>query len=77
MDVPQLLAEIDRELSAQGSPERAVQERAYLKSRLDHYGASVPAMRAVAKGVAKRRPPLGGPAVRAPRSARPAPPGRR
>jgi 3-methyladenine DNA glycosylase AlkD len=59
MDVPQLLAEIDGELSAQGSPERAVQEKAYLKSRLDHYGASVPAVRAVAKGVAKRRPPLG------------------
>jgi hypothetical protein len=59
MDVPQLLVEIDGELSAQGSPERAVQERACLKSRLDHYGASVPAVRAVAKRVAKRRPPLG------------------
>jgi 3-methyladenine DNA glycosylase AlkD len=58
MDVPQLAAEIDGELRAQGSPERAVQEKAYLKSRLDHYGVSVPAVRAVAQGVAKRRPPV-------------------
>ena len=58
MDVPQLLLEIDGELRAEGSPERAVQEKAYLKSRLDHYGVSVPAVRAVARGVAKRRPPL-------------------
>ena len=58
MDVAQLLAEIDAELRAQGSPERAVQEKAYLKSRLDHYGVSVPAVRAVARKVAKRRPPL-------------------
>jgi 3-methyladenine DNA glycosylase AlkD len=58
MDVAQLLAEIDAELRAQGSPERAVQEKAYLKSRLDHYGVSVPAVRVVARKVAKRRPPL-------------------
>ncbi len=58
MDVAPLLAEIDGELRAQGSPERAVQEKAYLKSGLDHYGVSVPAVRAVARGVAKRRPSL-------------------
>jgi 3-methyladenine DNA glycosylase AlkD len=55
MDVAELVAEIDAELRAQGSPERAVQERAYLKSRLDHDGVSVPAVRALARGVAKRR----------------------
>jgi 3-methyladenine DNA glycosylase AlkD len=58
MDVAELLAGIDAELRAMGSPERAAQEKAYLKSRLDHYGVSVPAVRAVARGVAKRRPPL-------------------
>jgi 3-methyladenine DNA glycosylase AlkD len=58
MDVAELVAEIDAELRAQGSPERAVQERAYLKSRLDHYGVGVPAVRAVAGRVASRRPPL-------------------
>jgi len=58
MDVADLLAGIDAELRAGGSPKRAVQEKAYLKSRLDHYGVSVPAVRAVARGVAKRRPPL-------------------
>ena len=34
-------------------PERAVQEKAYLKSDLDHYGVSVPAVRAVARAVAQ------------------------
>ena len=58
MDVAELLARIDAELRAEGSPERAVQEKAYLKSRLDHYGVSVPAVRAVAREAAKRRPPL-------------------
>jgi len=58
MDVAELLAGIDAELRAEGSPERAVQEKAYLKSRLDHYGVSVPALRAVAREAAKRRPPL-------------------
>jgi 3-methyladenine DNA glycosylase AlkD len=46
---------IDAELRAAGSPERAAQSRAYLKSDSDieHYGVTVPAMRAVVKAVAK------------------------
>ena len=51
--------EIDAELRAHASPERAAQERAYLKSDLEHLGVSVPAIRAVAKRVAARRPALG------------------
>jgi 3-methyladenine DNA glycosylase AlkD len=58
MDVHRLVGEIDGDLRRQGSPDRAVQEKAYLKSRLEHYGASVPAVRAVAKGIAARRPAL-------------------
>jgi 3-methyladenine DNA glycosylase AlkD len=58
MDVQRLFREIDGELRAQGSPERAVQEKAYLKSDLDHYGVSVPAVRAVARAVATGRPAL-------------------
>ena len=59
MDAQQLLHEIDGELRAQGSPDRAAMEKAYLKSDLDHYGVSVPAVRVVAKRVAARRPALG------------------
>jgi 3-methyladenine DNA glycosylase AlkD len=50
--------QIDAELRARASPERAVQEKAYLKSDLDHLGVSVPAIRAVARGIAARRPAL-------------------
>ena len=57
-DVQRLAGEIDAELRGRGSPERAAQEKAYLKSDLDHYGVSVPAVRALAKEVAKRRPAL-------------------
>jgi 3-methyladenine DNA glycosylase AlkD len=58
MDVHGLAAEIDSELRRQGSAARAVQEKAYLKSDLDHHGVSVPDVRAVARGIAKRRPAL-------------------
>ena len=40
-----LAAEIDAELRARAVPGRAAGEKAYLKSELTHYGASVPAMR--------------------------------
>jgi 3-methyladenine DNA glycosylase AlkD len=56
---PASAEEIDRELRARGSPARAEQERAYLKSDLDHYGVGVPALRAVARGWLARQPPLG------------------
>ena len=50
---------IRAELAAAGSPARAGKEKAYLKSELHHLGASVPAIRAVARGVARRHPELG------------------
>jgi 3-methyladenine DNA glycosylase AlkD len=42
-------ARIERELRAAGDPDRAEQEKRYLKSRLEHHGASVPAIRRVAR----------------------------
>lgn len=58
MDLRGLVAEIDEELRALGNPDRAVHEKAYLRSDLEHYGASVPAIRNVAKGVRRRHPDL-------------------
>jgi 3-methyladenine DNA glycosylase AlkD len=40
---------LDRALCAAGDPERADQEKAYLKSPIEHYGASVPAIRRAVK----------------------------
>jgi 3-methyladenine DNA glycosylase AlkD len=54
----QLVDEIDAALRDVGSPERAVHDQAYLKSRLVHYGASVPSIRAVAKSVSAAHPGL-------------------
>ena len=54
--IRRLVAEIDGELRSRGTPERAVQERRYLKSALDHYGTTVPDIRSVAKVVCRRHP---------------------
>jgi 3-methyladenine DNA glycosylase AlkD len=43
-------------LTAAGSPERAVQEKRYLKSELQHLGVSVPAIRRIAVGFARNHP---------------------
>jgi 3-methyladenine DNA glycosylase AlkD len=51
--------EIDTALRASGSAERAAHERAYLKSSREHYGASVPAIRSVAKAFRREHPGLG------------------
>jgi len=59
MDAKQLVREIDEELRGRGTPERALHDRAYLKSERMHYGASVPVIRAVAEGVASTYPTLG------------------
>ncbi len=59
VDHHSLAAEIDAELRAGAAPERAEREKEYLKSRLEHYGTSVPAIRAVAKSVPRRQPDLG------------------
>ena len=40
---------IERALRAVGDPERAEQEKRYLKSRLEHHGVSVPAIRRIAR----------------------------
>lgn len=44
-----LAARIDAALRARAVPERAAGEKAYLKSTLEHYGASVPATRAAVR----------------------------
>jgi 3-methyladenine DNA glycosylase AlkD len=54
VDVLQVVAEIDAELRSQGTPDRAVHEKAYLKSKLEHYGATVPVIRSVAKTLSRR-----------------------
>jgi 3-methyladenine DNA glycosylase AlkD len=54
--IRQLVTEVDGELRSRGTTERAAQERRYLKSALDHYGTTVPAIRAVAKVVARHHP---------------------
>lgn len=53
------MRDVDAELRARGSPERAAHERAYLKSELRHHGTSVPALRVVAREVHRRHPDLG------------------
>jgi 3-methyladenine DNA glycosylase AlkD len=57
--IPHLLADqIDQDLRAAGDPARAVGEKRYLKSDLLFYGASVSAIRRVAKAVKKAHPCL-------------------
>lgn len=45
MDAEGRAADLDRELAAHGSPERAGREAAYLRSELTHYGVPVPVIR--------------------------------
>jgi 3-methyladenine DNA glycosylase AlkD len=51
---------MESELRAAGTPERAVKEKAYLKSRLDFAGASLPAIRGCARQVRRDNPDLSG-----------------
>jgi 3-methyladenine DNA glycosylase AlkD len=44
-----LAAQVESQLRAVGNPERAEHEKRYLKSELEHAGASVPAIRKIAK----------------------------
>lgn len=55
VDVASTVEWIDSELRAAGRPERAAAERAYLKSDLEHYGASVPVVRRVARAAMRDR----------------------
>jgi 3-methyladenine DNA glycosylase AlkD len=54
-----LVDAIDGRLRALGSPDRARQEKAYLKSQREHWGVGVPAIRSVAKTVRKEHPEVG------------------
>ena len=61
MDVDEVeaLAEaMDAELRARAVPERAEKEKAYLKSQLEHYGVTMPAIRSVATSFSKAHPDL-------------------
>jgi 3-methyladenine DNA glycosylase AlkD len=57
-NVGRLVEQIDTALRTRGTPERAEHEKAYLKSELEHYGTSVPAIRSVAREVASHHPGL-------------------
>ena len=54
MDTGQLAWQIDVELRAHGTAERAENEKAYLKSELEHYGATMPAIVSVVKSFKPR-----------------------
>jgi 3-methyladenine DNA glycosylase AlkD len=56
--VTTLVEEIETELSAHGTAERAEHDKAYLKSNLGHYGTSVPIIRSTAKAAAASHPQL-------------------
>jgi 3-methyladenine DNA glycosylase AlkD len=58
MEVERVARAIDRELRGLGTADRARRERAYLKSELNHYGVTVPAIRAVAKRFVSQHPSL-------------------
>ena len=58
VDARTLADEVDAALRARAVPERAERERAYLKSELEHYGVSMPAIRTVARDVRRRLPDL-------------------
>jgi 3-methyladenine DNA glycosylase AlkD len=58
VDVNEVAAEIDGELRAAGTPERAVASKAYLKSDLEHYGVSVPELRRIATACSRAHPEL-------------------
>jgi 3-methyladenine DNA glycosylase AlkD len=49
---------VTEELRPLGTPERATQEKRYLKSDLEFFGVTVPAIRRVVQGAARRYPAL-------------------
>ena len=59
MNVGNIARAIEAELRLAGDPERAVQEKRYLKSELQHFGASVPTIRRIAKAALADHPTLG------------------
>ena len=63
MEVISAANALDAALRAVAVPERAAQEKAYLKSDLEHYGASVPALRKATLAFLGELPGLGHDAV--------------
>jgi len=57
-EVEAWVEQLDSDLRSASSPERAVKEKAYLKSSIEHYGVSVPDIRSIAKAFAKTHPDL-------------------
>jgi 3-methyladenine DNA glycosylase AlkD len=56
--IQRLAEQIEADLRAVGTPARAAQEKLYLKSDLEHVGATVPAMRKVVIAVRRAHPEL-------------------
>jgi 3-methyladenine DNA glycosylase AlkD len=61
----QLAHQLEALLRERGTPERAEQERAYLKSSMTHLGTSVPDTREVVRGFLRAHSELSAPEVRA------------
>src|SRR6266511_1067675 len=61
LETGQATRELAAALRDAGDPTRAVQEKRYLKSELEHFGASVPAIRRVAVGFVDAHPGITGP----------------
>jgi 3-methyladenine DNA glycosylase AlkD len=57
--LPALVTALEQQLRAAGSSERAAKEQTYLKSSLEHFGTSVPAIRSVAVRLWRDHPDLG------------------
>jgi 3-methyladenine DNA glycosylase AlkD len=58
LDVPAACAQLDAALRAAGTPERAAQEKRYLKSDLRHYGASMPVINRLTRAFSTAHPEL-------------------
>jgi len=63
VDIKQAVDRLAADLAADGTPERAVQEAAYLKSSLAFLGATVPTVRRHAKAFVKAHPDLDRPTL--------------
>ena len=58
LDISATADELANDLIAVGTKERAVNEKRYLKSEIDHYGVSVPEIRKMARRFARNRQDL-------------------
>ena len=58
LDVPAARSQLDATLHAAGTPERAAQEKRYLKSDVRHHGATMPVINRVTRAFSDARPEL-------------------